>query len=41
VSVRVKRVTRKVRLIRRKGRVVRRIVKRKVVWRTVPRLRCS
>jgi len=41
VSVRVKRVIRKVRVIRRKGRVVRRIVKRKVVWRRVARLRCS
>jgi subtilisin family serine protease len=41
VRVRVKHVTRRVRVIRRKGRATRRIVKRKVVWRTVLRLRCS
>jgi subtilisin family serine protease len=41
VSVRVKHVTRRVKLIRRHGRVVRRIVRRKVVWRSVPRLRCT
>jgi hypothetical protein len=28
-------------VVRRHGHVVRRIVKRKVVWRTVRRLRCS